>query len=161
MSKWEVIKNLNFKQIGALFVWFLKHPFFMFATFKATLITLKVAEKEFPKIHGLHNKPNAFRHAFWNIIIAKECHKFSSNLDKVLNWTKMITDWHEEFSPNDEMPKKMDLHNNAFGRNHFLILKDKTHTEILKVLMLKMDKAVKINKASELEKINNLVFLKE
>ena len=40
MSKWAVIKNLNYKQVGALFVWFLKHPFFMFATFKATLITL-------------------------------------------------------------------------------------------------------------------------
>jgi hypothetical protein len=161
MTKWEVIKNLNFKQTGALFVWFLKHPFFMYATFKATLITLKVAETEFPKIHGLHNKANAFRHAFWNVIIAKECYKFSTDLVKVLNWTKKITDWHEEFSPNPTMAKLMDLHNNAFGRKHFQALKDKTNSEISKAFMLKMDKAVKIKQTSEMEKINNLVFLED
>tara|TARA_R110002126_G_scaffold124451_4_gene266537 strand:+ start:44162 stop:44647 length:486 start_codon:yes stop_codon:yes gene_type:complete len=161
MSKWEVIKNLNFKQTGALFVWFLQHPIFMYATFIATVHTIRVAERVFPKIHGLHNKANAFRHAFWNVMIAKECHKFSTDVDKVLNWTKKITDWHEEFSPNAPMAKLMDLHNNAIGRKSFLAFKDKSNIEITKTLILKMDDAVKINKTSQIDKINNLVFLED
>jgi hypothetical protein len=161
MSKWSVIKNLNFKQIGALFVWFLKHPIFMYATFKATLKTLRVAETKFPKIHGGHNKANAFRHAFWNVIIAKKCYRFSTDIDEVLNWTKTITDWHEEFSPNTTMAKLMDLHNNAFGRKTFLTLKDKSDKEIKEALILKMHTAVKINTASKTEEINNLVFLED
>ncbi|WP_439130468.1 DUF6973 domain-containing protein [Polaribacter sp.] len=161
MYKREIIKNLNYKQICALFVWFFKHPFFMLATVKATIITLRVAQKEFPNIHGLHNKANAFRHAIWNIFIAKECAKFSDDLDKVLRWTKQITDWHEEFSPNEEMAKLMDLHNNKIGRKYFLKLKDKSKSEIVDALCLKLENAKKINLKSTLEKIDNLVFLKD
>jgi len=159
MSKWEIIKNLNFKQIGALFVWFLKHPFFMFAAFRATVNTLRIAQKEFPNIHGLHNKANAFRHAIWNIFIAKECLKFTKDVDKVLAWTKLITDWHEEFSPNEEMAKLMDLHNNAIGRNYFLNLIGSSKNEIIETVILKSELAIKINAESELYKIDNLVFL--
>lgn len=161
MSKWVIIKNLNLKQTGALFVWFLKHPIFMLATFKATVVTLQIAQKEFPNIHNLHNKANAFRHAIWNILIAKECNKFSKDLDKVLAWTKLITDWHEEFSPNQEMAKLMDLHNNSIGRNIYSFLKKKSKNEIIEKLLLKLDDAVKINKTSQMEKINNLVFLED
>lgn len=161
MSKWDVIKNLNYKQVSALFVWFLKRPFFMYATFKATLITLRVAQKEFPQIHGLHNKANAFRHAFWNVFIAKECTRFSSDLDKILAWTKQITDWHEEFSPNEKMAKLMDLHNNKMGRNLFLELKDESKNQVIKTLILKLNVAVKINEETKTEQINNLVFLKD
>ena len=74
-------------------------------TFKATLKTLNVVNEKFPGVHDGHNKANAFRHAFWNVIIANECYRFSSNIDKVLGWTKTITDWHEEFSPNKKMPR--------------------------------------------------------
>ena len=161
MTKWEVIKNLNFKQTSALFVWFLKHPIFMLATFKATANTLKVAERKFPKIHGAHNRANAFRHALWNVLIAKECNKFSNSLNEVLNWTKLITDWHEEFAPNAPLEKFMDLHNNAFGRKIFTILKDKSAAEIINTLILKMNTAVKISEISKIEEINNLVFLED
>lgn len=161
MSKWEIIKNLNLKQIGALFVWFIKHPIFMLATFKATVNTLQIAQKEFPDIHNLHNKANAFRHAIWNIFIAKECSKYSKDIVKVLAWTKLITDWHEEFSPNQEMAKLMDLHNNAVGRKSYLELKDNPKIEIIEKLLLKLEVAIKINQISEIDKINNLVFLED
>lgn len=161
MTKWEVFKNLNFKQIGALFVWFLKHPIFMLATCKATIITLKIAQKEFPNIHGLHNKANAFRHAIWNVFIAIECNKFCTDENITLQWTKQITDWHEEFSPNEKMPKLMDLHNNALGREYFTSLKNKSKSEIIEIILIKLNKAVKINATSKLEEIENLVFLKD
>ncbi len=161
MSKWVIIKNLNLKQIVALFVWFLKHPIFMLATFKATLITLRIAQNEFPDIHNLHNKANAFRHAIWNILIAQQCLKFSKDVDKVLAWTKQITDWHEEFSPNQKMAKLMDLHNNKVGRKSFFILKDKSKNEITEILIQKLESAVKINIKTKLDKIDNLVFLED
>ena len=131
----------------------------MFATFRATVNTLRIAQKEFPDIHNLLNKANAFRHAIWNILIAKECLKFTKDVDKVLAWIKRITDWHEEFSPNEKMAKLMDLHNNALGRKYFLVLKDKSKNEIVDNLILKLETAIKINSESELDKIDNLVFL--
>lgn len=161
MTKWEVIKNLNFKQTSALFVWFLKRPIFMLATFKATVNTLKIAENEFPKIHGAHNKANAFRHALWNVLIAKECNKFSNSLKEVLDWTKLITDWHEEFSPNSPMEKLMDLHNNAIGRKIFKNLKHKSTAEITKKLISKLNTAIKISEILKIKEINNLVFLED
>ncbi len=161
MKKWDVLKSLNFKQIRSLFGWFLKHPIFMLATLKATLKTLNVVNKEFPETHDGHNKANAFRHAFWNVIIAKECYGFSSNIDKVLEWTKTITDWHEEFSPNEKMPRLMDLHNNAFGRKVFLTLKNNSDKEIQEFLILKMKSAVKVKNVSEIDETNNLIFLED
>lgn len=161
MKKWDVIKSLNFKQIRSLFGWFLKHPIFMLATFKATFKTLRVVNKEFPGIHDGHNKANAFRHAFWNIIIAKECSRFSANIDKVLHWTKTITDWHEDFSPNKKMPRLMDLHNNAVGRQLFLVLKNNSEKEIQEALFLKMKSAIKIENTSEINNLNNLIFLED
>ena len=92
MSFWKIIKSLNFKQLWVLFLWFLQHPLFMFATAKATYFTIRIAQKEFPDIHDQHNKANAFRHALWNLLIAKESAKFSSDLEEVLSWTKKITD---------------------------------------------------------------------
>ena len=105
MFFWTIIKNLKIGQIWHLFVLFLQHPLFMFATVKATFLTMKITQKEFPDIHKKNNKANAFRHALWNILIAKFCNKFSLDLDTILEWTKKITDWHEEFSTNKKMAK--------------------------------------------------------
>lgn len=134
----------------------------MFATAKATYSTVKIAQKEFPDIHDEHNKANAFRHALWNILIAKESAKFSSDLEAVLNWAKRITDWHEEFSPNKEMAKLMDLHNNKFGRNQFLDLKDKSTETIITTLKNELMNAVQVQQKSEFKNYENqLVYLEK
>ena len=162
MSFWNIIKSLDFKQVWILFLWFLQHPLYMFATAKATYFTIKIAQKEFPDIHDQHNKANAFRHALWNLLIAKEGAKFSSDLDAVLNWTKRITNWHEEFSPNKEMAKLMDLHNNKFGRNQFLDLKDKSTETIIITLKNELLNAVQVQQISEFKNFENqLVYLEK
>lgn len=161
MSKWKIIKSLNFKQVIVLFGWFLKHPIFMYATFIATVKTLRIAQKRFPNTHNFDNKANAFRHALWNILIAKQCLKFSSDLEQVLIWTKQITDWHEEFSPNEILTKKMDLKNNQLGRKWFATVKNKSILKIEEYLIEKLDSAVKINTDTILDKIDNLVFLED
>ena len=92
----------------------------MISTVKATFSVMKIAQKEFPDVHGHHNKANAFRHALWNIYIANKCKRFSKNNSQIIDWTKGFTDWHEEFSPNEEIAKSMDLHNNLIGRQLFI-----------------------------------------
>ncbi|WP_026777324.1 hypothetical protein [Polaribacter sp. Hel_I_88] len=160
MSFWNIVKSLDFKQVWILFLWFLQHPLYLFATAKATYSTVKIAQKEFPDIHDEHNKANAFRHALWNLLIAKESAKFSSDLEDVLSWTKRITDWHEEFSPNKEMAKLMDLHNNKFGRNNFLYLKDKSTETIITTLKNELLNAVQVKQKSEFKNFENqLVYL--
>ena len=162
MSFWKIIKSLNFKQLWVLFLWFLQHPLFMFATAKATYFTIRIAQKEFPDIHDQHNKANAFRHALWNLLIAKESAKFSSDLEEVLSWTKKITDWHEEFSPNKEMARLMDLHNNQFGRNKFLDLKEKSTETIVISLKNEFTNAVQVKHPSEFKNLENqLVYLEK
>lgn len=156
-----VVKNLEAKQLLSLFQWFLKYPLFMLATIWATYKTLQIAEKEFPKIHNLHNKENAFRHALWNILIAKQASRFSSNIEEVLLWTKKITDWHEDFAPNDHLPRLMDLHNNAFGRYKFKVLQSFSEKEIVLFLKEALKQAVLVKKESDFIRNSScLVYLK-
>ena len=73
MSFWKLIKGINFKQIVSLGKFFLKHPILMFATLQATSKTMKIVQKEYPDIHGEHNKANAFRHALYNFHCLRSC----------------------------------------------------------------------------------------
>lgn len=155
MSFWNIFKNLNYKLVGNLFVWFLKHPLFMFATVKATYYTLNILQKEFPNIHDKNNQANAFRHSLWNVLIAKECNKFSKDTKKVLNWTKKITDWHEEFSVNQEMARLMDLHNNHFGRTKYVECQKLTTNLIVNLLKGYLNEAVLVHSIKDFERNKN------
>lgn len=161
MSLWVLIKNLKFKYLISLILLFFRHPFFSYSFFSATFLTLKVTQNKFPNIHGNHNKANAFRHCLWNVLIAKKCYRFHNKINEVLDWTKKITDLHEDLNPNEALAKQMDLKNNALGREWFLVLKNKNLKQIESFLMDKLVFAVKINSNSDLRKINNLVFLED
>ena len=157
----RVLKSLNFRQIKSLMIWFLKHPLFMSATVLATYQTFRISQKYFPNIHWKHNKANAFRHALWNVLIAKKSSLFSNNTEKILNWTKIITEWHEDFSPNSELPKQMDLHNNKVGRNFFLLIGEKTMSEITAIMVTESEKAEQINSINEISDPNKMVYLSD
>lgn len=162
MSFGKIIKGLNFKQLFSLTVWFLKHPIFMICTVRATVLTFRISQREFPNIHGLHGKANAFRHALWNILIASKCHKIDKNLESVLNWTKEITDWHEYFSPNEELMRNMDLHNNRIGRDFYKSNLNNKLDDLERKLMSKLSDAVLVTSVEEIERIeNDLVYLEE
>ena len=120
MLLWKIIKGVRFRQLKSVLVFLLKNPIFMISTIKATFDVIRVSQIEFPNTHGFHNKANAFRHALWNIFIAKQCALFSRKSHEVISWTKEFTDWHEDFLPNEELPRIMDLHNNFIGRELFL-----------------------------------------
>ena len=162
MSFWRIIKGLNWKQLSSLIVWFLKHPLYMIATIQATLQTFQISQKEFPNIHGKNNKANACRQACWNALIAKKCIRFSSNIESVLDWTKKITDWHEEFAPNEKLAEMMDLHNNKIGRQKYREFGDESVKEMVKLMISELDHAAKISDVSEIQQYSHqLVYIED
>jgi len=144
MLLWKTIKGVRFRQLKSVLVFLLKHPIFMISTIKATFDVVRVSQKEFPNTHGFHNKANAFRHALWNIFIAKQCALFSRNSHEVILWTKEFTDWYEDFSYNEELARIMDLHNNYIGRELFLKTPEKTHYQWVILMKEQLHKAVQI-----------------
>lgn len=127
MSLWKLIKGLKFRQITSLLVLFARHPLMLIPTAKATKRSLDICRDLFPKRHRGNGRANAFRHALWNILIAREAMKWNKNPEKSRAWARQITDWHEEFAPNPELARAMDMHNNAVGRELFaMLLKAKT-----------------------------------
>lgn len=161
MSLWKSVKNIRRNYLVTLFFMFLKHPLFGIATFWATILTFKISEEKFPRIHGKHNKANAFRHCFWNLLIAKKCAYFSKNENSVLSWTKRFTDLHEELNPNKLLAREMDLKNNELGRLWYLILKTSTTEEIINYLFLKLNKAEKVDTVLAIKESKELVYLEQ
>ena len=162
MSFVKIVKALNFKQLLSLVGWFFKHPPYMVATVFATVQTFRIAQKYFPYIHGRYNTANAFRHALWNVLIAKKCYRISGNLSKAILWAKTITDWHEEFAPNDALAKAMDLHNNQVGREMYVQFANTTLDEMADTIEAELDRAVKISAISQIAQVSGkMVYIED
>jgi hypothetical protein len=162
MSIWKLIKVLNFQQISSLLGKSLRHPLYMLSTVSATVKTYRISQKEFPNIHGKHNKANAFRHALWNALIAKKCARFSKNMESILRWTKSITDWHEEFAPNQALAKAMDLHNNRVGRTVYQQHSELKVEEIANFLKELLNKSIRVQDMKEMQYYaSQLVYLED
>jgi len=144
MLLWNIIKGVRFRLMKSVLVFLFKHPIFMVSTIIATFNVVRISQKEFPDTHGFHNKANAFRHALWNIFIAKQCSLFSRKSHEVILWTKEFTDWHEDFSPNEELSRIMDLHNNYIGRELFLKTPKSTHKQWVTLMKEQLHKPVQI-----------------
>jgi len=138
MSIWSIIKLLKYKQLKSAFFLFLRKPLFIYPTLSATVEAYRTSQKEFPKTHHLNGKGNAFRHAFWNMMLCKQCSNWTTNNDKAIAWAKTITDWHEELSPNKPLDKAMDLHNNKIGRKLFKQLNTKSAKPNMSMLICKL-----------------------
>lgn len=153
------IKKLDFRQIFLLSRVFIFQPLFIVPILKSTKKTLQICNEHFGKDHHKNTGANAFRHALWNFLICKNCYKTSKSVEKAINWSKKVSDLHENLFPNRELPRQMDLHNNQIGRKlfeeHF-----SEEIEIISVLKEKMKEAVQISGVGDLEKAQNkLVFI--
>lgn len=153
------IRQLNFKEIFILLKLFLPRPFYIFPTYRATRETLKLCDRLFGKKHYQDNRENAFRHAYWNFLIAEKLFQKNNSVEESIIWAKKITDLHERMAPNKALARAMDLHNNEVGRNLFSNNPEESAVEKLQDLM---NSAVKITKP-ELSKFdkNQLVFIEE
>ncbi|SFB77815.1 hypothetical protein SAMN04487907_101593 [Zunongwangia mangrovi] len=153
------IRQLNFKEIFILLKLFLPQPLYIFPTYRATRETLKLCDRLFGKKHYQDNRENAFRHAYWNFLIAEKVFQKNNSVEESIIWAKKITDLHERMAPNKALARAMDLHNNDVGRNIFSNNPEENAVESLQDLM---DSAVKITEP-ELSKFdkNQLVFIEE
>jgi hypothetical protein len=116
----KIIANIRLGPLVRLVSLVLRHPFMLWPTVKATRACLRAADLHFGKQHHRNTPANAFRHAYWNFLIAHECYNISGQAEKSALWAQAITDWHEEAFVNHDLAKQMDLHNNAVGRTVFL-----------------------------------------
>ena len=153
------IRQLNFKEIFILLKLFLPQPFYIFPTYRATRETLKLCDRLFGKKHYQDNRENAFRHAYWNFLIAEKVFQKNNSVEESIIWAKKITDLHERMAPNKALARAMDLHNNEVGRNLFSNNPEENAVEKLQDFM---NSAVKITEP-ELSKFdkNQLVFIEE
>lgn len=89
----------------------------MIPTIRATQKTIAISDELYGDKHHQNGPENGFRHAIWNILIVQYCVERGRSLDASIAWAKLITDWHEDFSPNEPLARAMDLHNNQLGRD--------------------------------------------
>ncbi|WP_209309923.1 DUF6973 domain-containing protein [Salinimicrobium oceani] len=161
MAVGKRIASLKYKELAVLSGIFLKHPLYLFPTYKATNRTVKICNQLYGTLHHEDNRTNAFRHALWNYLICNFCLPVAGSVEKALIWSKKITDLHERLSPNSALAKAMDLHNNRIGRELFSSSFDK-EIDIVPLLQLRTKEAVKITSLKETEEVmTNLVFIDE
>lgn len=121
-----------------------------------------ICDELFGDTHHTDNSANAFRHALWNILIAKSVLRILKSEEKAISWAGKITSLHEELMPNDPLEKEMDLHNNEVGRIFFPEIQTSTEEEIISFLKKEMKKAVRIKTVEESEDFKEvLVYIKE
>ncbi|PKP25915.1 MAG: hypothetical protein CVU03_06175 [Bacteroidetes bacterium HGW-Bacteroidetes-2] len=132
----------------------MKCPAYFFPTHRATLKTMQICDKLFKKAHHKNNVANAFRHGLWNVLIAKKCFPKNESVERSIKWAKTITHMHEKLTPNSELERTMDLHNNEIGRTLFAEkqLQNMEEEKIIAVLKVKMETAIKVNSIDEMEK---------
>ncbi len=123
---------------------------------------MRIATLHYGKEHYKNTPANAFRHAFWNYLIAYNCAKWNSNSKKVLHWTKAITDWHENAFINRELPRVMDFHNNKIGRKTYVEHQGETFIKVQRYLQQMTLNSVKVSHPNELIfHVNSLVHICE
>ncbi len=155
MNLFAVLKRVDFKNIlKGVFIG-LSRPHFILPTIKATKDCIAISTKNYGKLHHKNGPANAFRHAFWNYLIAKRCFNWQRNEEAVLVWAKKVTDWHEDSFPNKKLPREMDLHNNEVGRFIFVQNIEKSEQEIVELLKQMTLDSIKIEENSTLSDYKN------
>lgn len=112
----KTLKSTDFKQLWSLLWLCVRHPLYIVPTLKATRKTVAVCNEEFGKAHHKNGRANAFRHALWNALIVHHCLQWYPKAMRARAWAKKFTDWHEDFSVNQDLARAMDVHNNRVGR---------------------------------------------
>ena len=147
----RALRNVGAKSVWRVFVLAIMHPLFVIPTITATKKCLKLSTEHFGKAHYENGPANAFRHALWNILIANFCLRWSSNRDKLNNWAKKVTDWHEEAFINTPLARAMDLHNNAVGRHLFSKHASASYENLVGILVDMTKNSVLIKSEDEID----------
>jgi len=155
-----IIKRVDLASFWKLTKLCLNHLLFLWPTFKATQACLKVSTQHFGRAHYQNTPANAFRHAYWNYLIAKYCTNWSQNQERILNWTKSVTDWHENAFKNRPLARLMDFHNNKIGRAIFLVSPDLPAEKAVLIFLEMTQNSLKISSESEIrQNISTLIHI--
>lgn len=160
MKVGNTLKRINIKSLWKLIVLSIQHPLFLYPTFLATKECMRISTLRFGREHYKNTPANAFRHAFWNYLIAYKCSKWSNKQLKILKWTEAITDWHENAFVNQELPRLMDFHNNDIGRTVYLQNTANNVDAVIQCLLKKTQNAIKVKTLEDISSASgNLVYL--
>jgi hypothetical protein len=151
----SVLKLVSFKHILKGILLGLSRPFFILPTLKATKDCMKISTDHYGKLHYKNGQANAFRHALWNSLMAQRCFYWKKNEEVVLDWTKKVTDLHEQAFPNKPLAKAMDLHNNAVGRSIFEQNIGKSEEEIIAILKEMTSQSIIIEENTDISQLKN------
>lgn len=155
MNLISVLKRVSVKHILKGILLAIQRPFFIGPTIKATKDCIRVSTKNYGKLHQKNGPANAFRHAYWNFLIAKRCLKWATNENSVLKWAEKITDWHEDAFPNEVLARNMDLHNNRVGRQIFQENQVISEADAIELFKKMTKESTKIDTNSDLSQLKN------
>lgn len=160
MKIWKSIIRLNIRQLFQLSGIIIMRPRYILPTFRATRKTMKICDALYGNLHYKNTAANAFRHAFWNVLICLKTISLSKEPKSALAWAKKITDMHEKLIVNKHLETAMDIHNNAVGRNLFKENPTLSEDEFIYILKEKEEMAKKVEAISEIEFLKGeLVFI--
>lgn len=106
----------------------LKHPFSAMNLIKQKNKSFELTEKYMKYAEHTDEKSDAFRHAIWNVVMAKE--GWGLKNEKIA-WANDFATAHEEGKKYDGLASEMDLHNNKVGRKYYDSHSSKKYTKIL------------------------------
>ena len=90
---------------------------------KAKSDAYEYADEFYPDMGGWQTKKDAFRHAIWNVLIAKYYGGKKKSIHKGVNMARRISNLHEECNAErddaEDWDMEMDYHNNRVGRDYF------------------------------------------
>ncbi len=158
MNIWYRIKKLSFKQLFNLGLVFIKRPLLIAPTLKATKSAMAISQQHYGKAQHSNGKANAFRHALWNVLLAKIAYK--GDVEKAIHWAEQVTTLHEKLAPNEPLERAMDLHNNKIGRQLFAETKALSERETVQFLKEQAEKASQVSTMEDVEKYpNEMVYI--
>lgn len=162
MNLWKRIKQLSVGQLFRLAWVFASRPLLIGPTLRATKRTMHICDRLYGGAHHKNGKPNAFRHALWNILICQNCQRRTKNDEKSVIWTKKITVLYEKVTKNEILDQQMDLHNNDLGRKWFLEDSFQNEAEMIRFIQKKLENAQKVTKTEEIADLKNvLIYISE
>ena len=162
MNLWKRIKQLSVGQLFRLALVFASKPLFIGPTLRATKRTIHICDELYGRAHHKNGKPNAFRHALWNILICQNCRKRTKNNEKSALWTEKITVLYEKVTKNDILDQQMDLHNNDLGRMWFQANLFQNEAEMISFIQKKLENARKVTKIEEIAAAEKtLIYISE
>ena len=160
MNVFKTIARIRPKGFWNLIKLAIPNFLYLWPTYRATKACMQLSTEHFGRKHYQNGPANAFRHALWNVLIAKYCTRTYMATRHALAWTTKITNWHEETFFSKELPMKMDYHNNQVGRSLFMAYPQWELEQFINELLGLTLKAIKITRDSDLNQYKNqLVFI--